>query len=127
MKSKGYTLIEVVVYIVVLGVIASGLFVAFNSSLITSSNPGKIMAANQLAKARMSIILHYRLVNGFANITDPCYPTSSVNACTALATFATNNGLTVSSSIPAASGGIRTATISISGEGASTLTMRFVE
>ncbi|GGI85149.1 type II secretion system protein [Legionella impletisoli] len=125
--SSGFTLIEIILYIVVLSIVGSGLLIAFNAALMAGENPGKNLAASQLAKARMDIILQQRLVNGFNSISDPCAAGSSPAACAPLATFATNNNLIVTSSIPPASGGIRTATVTVSGAGNATLTMRFVQ
>lgn len=126
-RQLGFTLIEVIIFIIVLSIVATGLFVSFNTVLALSANPGKNLAASQLAKARMSIILQNRLVNGFSSITDPCSSGSPPAPCSILATFATNNNLFVSSSIGAVSGGIQTVQVSVTGSGTATLTMRFVE
>ncbi|WP_133129849.1 prepilin-type N-terminal cleavage/methylation domain-containing protein [Legionella yabuuchiae] len=125
--NSGFTLIEIILYIVVLSIVGSGLLIAFNAALVTGENPGKTLAASQLAKARMNIILQQRLVNGFNNISDPCATDPAPGACAPLATFATNNNLIVASSIPPATGGVRTATVTVSGAGNATVTMRFVQ
>lgn len=126
-KHSGMTLIEVVVFIVVLGITAAGSLTAMRTILTNSSQPGKILAAAQLAQARMAIILQQAVVNGFSNINDPCNLTTPPAACTGLATFASNKGYTLSSSILAASGGVITASVTVSGAGNAILVTRFVQ
>jgi len=126
-KQRGFTLIEMIVFILVLAITASASLLAYTNILAKSNQPGKILAASQLAHARMAIILQQRLVNGFASITDPCTAGVPPAACTGLAAFATSGGYVVTSSIPAAAGGVQTATITITGSGNSTVVMRFVQ
>ncbi len=125
-NQQGISLIELVMFIVLIGIIVTGSFSAFDLILTDSSQPGRILAAGQLAKARMNLILQQRLVNGFTNITDPCV-SGSPAACSGLAAFASAHGFVVSSSIPAAVGGVRTATVTVSGAGSATVIMRFVQ
>lgn len=71
-KASGFTLIELIVFILVIGISAVAALVAFNTVAGRSNEPGQLMAAAQLANARMNIIVQRRLVDGFANISDPC-------------------------------------------------------
>lgn len=125
-KQQGQTLIELIIFIVVMGIVSVGALIGFNSVLKNSHQPGRRLIASQLADARMNLILMQREEYGFANISDPC-STGALAACTGLQTFAQNAGYTVSSSISPASGGVVTATITVSGAGNATVTMRFVQ
>lgn len=115
------TLIEVIIFILVVGVMSTGALTVFTTVLKNSNRPNYLIKANLLASARMNLIIQQRMVNGYANINDPC--SSGVLAvCTSLNT----TGYTVNSSfVPDASG--TTATVIVSGAGDSTLTMRFVK
>jgi type II secretory pathway pseudopilin PulG len=125
-RKRGMTLLEVLVFIVVISITVTGSILGFRVVLSNSNNPGQILQATQLGNARMMIILQQRLVNGFTNITDPCTSGSPPTACSGLITFATTNSFVVTSSIPAAVGRVRTATITVS-PGNVTLVMRFVQ
>jgi prepilin-type N-terminal cleavage/methylation domain-containing protein len=52
-NPKGFTLIEVIVFIVVAGVIASGIFIPFLTGLKGSMTPEKVATATYLAQQRM--------------------------------------------------------------------------
>ena len=116
-KHQGLTLIELIVFIVVVGVVISGSMRAFNTILFYSNKPAQRLTASQLADARMNLIVLQRRVNGLAGMSDPC-SSGSLAACTGLSNFAanggrplSNEGYVVSSSITAISGGARTATV----------------
>ena len=91
--QHGFTLIEVTIFIVVLGVIATGLLAAFNISLRQQPSVQAITIANTLAAQRMEIILGQKAIAGFSSYSDPC---SSPAVCsipsgyTVTSTIATN-------------------------------------
>jgi len=124
--QRGLSLIELVIFIVVMGIMASGALIAFKNVLLSNNSPGADLQAAQLADARMNILLISRLTNGFPLVSDPCVAGSPA-ACTALASYATTTGLTVGSSIGAASGGVQTVTITVTGNGQATNVTRFVQ
>ena len=95
-QGDGFSLIEVIVFIVVLGVLAAGLVVAFSSPLRNSPEAGRLDLAAELAQQRMELILAQRRATGFAGFTDPC-PGPAI--CTP------PTGYTVTSSIVAGYGG----------------------
>jgi len=125
-RCQGQTLIELIVFIVVIGIILASTIYAFKAVLIYSNRPGYLLTASQLADARMNIIIQQRRVNGFSGINDPC-SSGSLAACTALNTFASSNGYTISSSVPAAVNGVQVVTVTVSGMGDATSVVRFVQ
>ena len=108
MRSRhqlGLTLIEILLFIVIVGIVAAGLLTAFNGALRNSSTPGQMLTAQLLAQERMEVIIGQRRVLGFGGFTsstfDPCTATPSSNQpfCTSFpsgysvtATFSNNWG-----------------------------------
>lgn len=125
-KQQGMTLIEIIMFIIIISIVTVGSLLAFSTVLTNSNGPSQIMTAAQLAQARMELIVQQRNINGFSSIQDPC-SAGSPPACTALAAFASAKGFTVSSSIPAAVGGIRTATVTVTGTEGAMVVMRFMQ
>ena len=98
-RVAGLTLIEVVVFVVVAGVLAAGLIVALGSSLRGSSQAGQTDLVAEIAQTRLELILAQKRVVGFAVFADPCSPGPGPSACTPPA------GYTVTSSIVTGWGG----------------------
>ena len=93
MRSRGFSLIEAVVFIVVLAVLLAGLVAALSTSLRDSPRAGELDTAAELAQQRVELILAQRRAAGFAAFTDPCVPGPGPAACTP------PGGYTVSSTI----------------------------
>lgn len=91
----GFTFIEVIAFVLVIGIIAAGLLNGLNQSLRYTNQPDQILASQYLANARMQIILMNRAINGYTTLSDPCTTTPALAICTPLATFASNNSLSV--------------------------------
>ena len=123
-KHQGMTLIEVIMFIVIIGIISKGVLFAFNSAVGHSNAPGQIISAGQLSAARMEIITQSRLLDGLSGLTDPCASASPPDACAVLASYATSQGFTVNSDLSTASG-VTTVTITVSGSQGATLVSRF--
>lgn len=60
---QGFTLIEVIIFIVVAGVIASGIFIPFLSNLKGGMTPEKVLTASYLAQAKMEELTKYTYRN----------------------------------------------------------------
>lgn len=100
---KGFSLLELVVLIVVLSLLATGLFGAFPSLLQGAATPLEMLTAQRLAKERLELVLGRKRQIGFAGCTqttcDPCtaVPASTLPMCTAIpsgysvSTVVTNN------------------------------------
>lgn len=112
-KQQGFSLIELVIFITVIGILMSGMLVGVNRSLSLAVLPNQAAQATFLANARMEIILLNRAVNGWA-AGDPC-PAAAI--CTPLTSFATTYGYTVTPSFSTA-GVNTTIDVSVSGTAA---------
>ncbi|EHL30646.1 prepilin-type N-terminal cleavage/methylation domain-containing protein [Legionella drancourtii] len=116
LKQQGFSLIELITFIIIIGIIASGLLIGINQAQRYSGIPRVLPEASFLANARMQIILMNRAINGYAALSDPCTTTPSLAICTPLATYATANNFTVST--PTISGSNpKTITINVTGAG----------
>jgi type II secretory pathway pseudopilin PulG len=91
-RNAGFSLVEAIVFIVVLAVLLASLAVTFNSSLRLSPQAGQIDVAAELAQQRMELILAQHRAAGYATMADPC---PGPAACTPPA------GYTVTSSMAA--------------------------
>lgn len=122
LKQKGFSLIELVIFIIVLGLIAQALLLGFNQAILYSGVPRALPEASFLANARMQIILMNRTLNGYTSLSDPCTSTPSLDICTPLSTYATNYSLSVAT--PSISGSNpKTITVTVTGSGSATVNM----
>lgn len=80
-SQQGFTLIEVIIFTVVIGIISVSIFASFNQILIAAKNPETIVTATQLAKERMELILGQRETQGFSAFTDPCTAGGPASVC----------------------------------------------
>ena len=92
-NSQGYTLIEIIIVIVILGIIGATLLSVFNVSLMGTPTLDNSRVAVELAKSRMDLILGQAHLVGFDSYNDPCVTTPALPVCT------TPAGFTVSSNI----------------------------
>ena len=90
---RGFTLIETVIFIVVLGIIGVSILAAFVAALQFSPNTKYASRATELAQQRMDVILGQKYLFGFAGTQDPCIATPGLPVCAIPA------GYTVSSAI----------------------------
>lgn len=111
-RNGGFSLVEAIVFIVVLGVLLASLVVTFGSSLRLSPQAGQIDVAAELAQQRMELILAQHRAAGYAAMADPC---PGPAACTPPA------GYTVTSSFAAGFAGdpsnYKVITVDVTGTG----------
>jgi prepilin-type N-terminal cleavage/methylation domain-containing protein len=61
--NRGFTLIEVIIFIVIAGVIASGIFIPFMTSLKGGVSPDYVVTASYLAQDKMEELTKYEYGN----------------------------------------------------------------
>lgn len=79
MNNKGFSLIELVIVIVILGIASAGLMTVFTTGMKRSADPLLENQAQQLAQEKMDVIFGDRMnpARGFAYITSANYPAES--------------------------------------------------
>ena len=113
-KQKGFTLIELVLFIVVIAITATAMTTAFQNILAKLPNTNRNTVAIELGQGRMEFILGQRYINGFSNYSDLCMGGSPPAVCLTLP------GYTVSSSITGSNP--QTVTVTVSGSGSAVIT-----
>lgn len=81
-RAPGFTLIEMVVFIVIVGIAAVALLRMFSQTMPRSPAPSQLTQATQLAQERMELILGRRSVAGYAALNDPCVGGTPPAICT---------------------------------------------
>jgi len=81
-RQRGLTLIEVIVFIVIMGIAAIALLSMFRAVLPHGVTPGQITLATELAQERMELILGQRAANGYSPLLDPCAGGTPPIVCT---------------------------------------------
>jgi type II secretory pathway pseudopilin PulG len=85
--ARGVTLIELIAFIIIVGVLVSGLMSGFSTTLRGSGESRQVTQALQLAQERMELIRAQKDVLGFSGFTaatyDPCLAGSAHPACSA--------------------------------------------
>lgn len=120
-KQRGVSLIELIAFIVVIGIVTSGALLAMRNVLFHSATPQQILQASHLAKARLNIILLARQ-NSF-QFSDPCI-NSTNTACKKLEDYAQQFGYTINSQITNESATFKLITVNVSGNSDATISMR---
>jgi type II secretory pathway pseudopilin PulG len=81
-RSAGLTLVETVVFIVIIGIAAFALLGSFGSLLPRSPTGAQLTQASQLAQERMELILGRYTAAGFSAVNDPCVGGTPPAICT---------------------------------------------
>lgn len=83
--ARGVTLIELIAFIIIIGVLVSGLIGGFSTTLRGSGTPKQMTQALQLAQERMELIRARKDAVGFACFTgtryDPCQNAAAAGSC----------------------------------------------
>lgn len=88
--NGGFTLIEIIMAMAVIG-IAAVVFLNSARSLFPSSlTPASVTRASHLAQARMELLLGRREQAGFGFNTDPCAASPGAASCAGIAGFTVN-------------------------------------
>ncbi len=116
--QRGFTLIEIIVVIVILGVIGVTLMKGLEVSLTATPGLENARIAMELANKRMNLILGQARLIGFDYYNDPCVVSPELAVCT------TPTGFTVSSTITSSwqsNTNLQQVTVTVSGSGSATL------
>lgn len=120
LKQQGFSLIELITFIIIIGIVSSSLLMGLNQAALYSGIPRNIPQASFLANARMQIILMNRAINGYASLNDPCTSTPGLAICTPLSNYASANNFSVAT--PTISGSNpKSITINVTGSGNATI------
>jgi hypothetical protein len=84
--QRGVTLIELIAFIVIMGIASMTLLSMYRAVLPRGVTPAEISVATQLAQERMELILGQRAVVGYSPLVDPC-AASAAAVCTAPAGY----------------------------------------
>ena len=113
--QRGFTLLEIIVLIVVLGIMSGGFFLAFSAASKGNDSAENITTALDAAQTRMEILLGWEKTHGYSSFTtDPC-ASSPPAACSV------PSGYTVSANISAQSN-YKIVTVTVSGTAPASLT-----
>lgn len=101
-SQRGFSLIEMVVFIVIISIAAKTLLISFASSLPRAMTPQQVAIATHLAQERLELIMQQKAVKGYSNMVDPCV-TSVLTACTAVTGYTVSvSGVPVAVACPVA-------------------------
>ena len=92
-RARGFSLIEAILFIVVLAVLMAGMATAFVAPLRDAPRAGELDLAAELAQQRMELILAQRRAAGFDAFADPCVPGPGPAACVPPAGYVVTAGI----------------------------------
>jgi prepilin-type N-terminal cleavage/methylation domain-containing protein len=119
-KNSGFTLIELIIFIVIIGMAAVALTVPLTTATQKLPTANHQTIAVALAQERMELILARRWLATYATFTDPCAGGSPPGICTLPAGYtATAN---IAATTLSGDSGYKTITVTISGAGDAALT-----
>ena len=115
-KYLGFSLIELIIFIVVLAIVALGILLSVEVALEQSPNLEFNTRALELAQGRIELILEQKKELGFASFSDPCNQATPPNICTNV------TGYTIASNIVPSGDDFKIITVTVTGKGRSQLT-----
>lgn len=124
-KQRGFTLIELVIFMVIVTILGTTVFLGFDMALGQESMVANNVKAMFMAEQRMDLIFGQRIKSGFSSFVDPCV---SLFASPATDNICSKNafafGYTVSSTVtPSWSGNanLTSIVVDVTGPGSATL------
>lgn len=110
-RMNGFTLIEVAIFIVTIGILVGTVLLPISEGLVDTDKQFNGVNAIALAQERMELILANRRAVGFSTLADPCSLTPSAANCVA------PTGFTVTSTIASSGTYQKNVTVTVSGFG----------
>lgn len=92
-NTRGFSLIELIIFIVVTGIALSGVFLAFSTALTNGVSINQQGVANALANARMNIIMGQFNIDGFDDFIDICSVGSPPAVCSSVSGYTTTSSI----------------------------------
>jgi len=82
--ERGVTLIELIAFIVIMGISVTALLSMYRAVLPRGATPAQITLATQFAQERMELLLGQRVASGYSTVvlTDPCVGGTPPAICT---------------------------------------------
>ena len=80
--ARGFTLVELVIFIVIVSIMGVALMAAFSTTIRSTPDAGQMTQATQLAQERMELVMAQRRAVAFAAFADPCTFGTPPAACT---------------------------------------------
>jgi Tfp pilus assembly protein PilE len=74
--QQGLTLVEMVAFLIVVGVGAAAMMPMIRNVLPRAADPSEVTRAVHLAQSRMELIVGQRALSGFSGLNDPCQAAS---------------------------------------------------
>ena len=116
-KSSGFTLVELIIFIVATAILAASLMLAGRTGLFSASSTADQIQANMLAQQCMEWLLGERLLRGYNTWACPSTPTGTL--CNS------PSGYTVTPSVTcttlSGNSNFKTLTVTVTGNGQATL------
>lgn len=113
-SQRGFTLVELVIFIIVMSILSAGILTAMNEGLGEAPDLTQDTQAVFVAQQRMEAIIAYKRSVGYNNLQDPC--TASVYP----AALCTVSGFTVTSTLtPSYSGNANLTSVEVTVTGSS--------
>lgn len=81
MKQSGLSLIELILFIVIIGLLSTVLFSLFGTIVKYNQTPTKTIQARLEAASRLELLLAAKREKGFAGFTDPCTGAPTMHVC----------------------------------------------
>jgi len=119
MKHQGFSLIELIIFIVIIGIVGVALLRIFGTILQSSPSANYQTTAIALAQERMELILAKRRQSGFTSLTDPC---SGSSASICINPTGYNVSANISNTTINSDNNYKTITVTVTGNGNATLT-----
>ncbi len=81
-QQRGLSLVELIIFLVILGILSTGFFLTFRQILLNADQPGEVAIATERAQGRLELILGQKRLLGFSIFDDPCDNGSPSIICT---------------------------------------------
>lgn len=88
-RQRGITLMEMIIFIVILGLLAAAVITAFTNPLSGAGSQERAVFITQLAQERLEVVLGQKRREGFPG-SDPCASGAALATCSVPAGFSIN-------------------------------------